>query len=55
MNETIKNKRWEVTVYEKAEHWTFSVFVEAVDSEEAKKIVRKDYGSGYVIRSAGRA
>ena len=55
MGTTQTLKRFEVTVYEKSEHWTFTVVVEATDSESAKAIVRKSHGKGYVVRECGRA
>ena len=35
--------KFEVTIYEKAEHWTFETTVFAADETAARKQVAKDY------------
>lgn len=47
-------KQWIVDVYEKAEHWSFGVAVQAETAEAARDEVRKSYGKGYVIRGVCR-
>jgi hypothetical protein len=43
--------RFEVTIYEKAEHWTFFHVYEAANKEEARRLAIKDYPArSYSIR-----
>lgn len=46
---------YEITIYEKKEHWTFPVFIKAASLDEALKIAKKDFRSGYVVRGGARA
>jgi hypothetical protein len=41
--EPIQNQRFEVTLFEKAEHWTFETVIEAKNEEEALVKIRKEY------------
>lgn len=42
--------RYEITIYECAEHWNFYEVFEAVSLDAALKAARKVYGKGYCVR-----
>jgi hypothetical protein len=45
-------RKFEVTIWEKAEHWTFEVTIEAKDEADARKRAAKEYPPrSYSIRS----
>jgi hypothetical protein len=45
-------RKFEVTIWEKAEHWTFQVKVEAQDEAAARKQIARDYSrKSYTVRS----
>jgi hypothetical protein len=44
-------ERYEVRVWEKAEHWSFDTRIEARDEQDAWRVARKEYPKhGYSIR-----